>query len=407
MQSLNSILQRTHIEMERPQKEEFIREFKDAKVGPSREVVLAKYGISMEEPNDAIRKLYVLAVCKKREAEPLLKLIDHPAQIKHIMKDLEPVDFIERAKVLLHHKCYHELVVMACKRATNQSSEEDWNRIFRCIGLNCKYDDRMKGGMSFLYQYMQFKQLISFGESKKVVLSHFESHQVKEKLDVLSNFPLEELDSLRFWGCFKKGDLHHPLVSSFDRMQGLSSLHFEFTPLGDELIENLASIMVSLKNCKTLEIHDGRLNERNITPLCDSIGKMGSLEHLRLSGNGFSQQQLVSIREVLKKMPQCTVLDLSRNDINVDGIKVLAGGLKQLPNLRSLVLSYNSLRDEGAVALAGTLGDSDVLKILDLESNRIKIKGAYALTETFRPDYVRLPPYLEIPEESSLGKVCR
>lgn len=168
---------------------------------------------------------------------------------------------------------------------------------------------------------------------------------------------------------FKVVQINFPQFQSFQRIKA----------------EELNSLILSLKNPRTLELQKYYFGLEGIQVISRSLSKCTTLEYLDLSYNLICSEAFSCLSKVLFRMKSLRNLNLSNNLIGGSGSSKLSFNLTQFSSLILLDISSNNLGLEGASNISKTISSLISLKVLILSNNSLADSGSLQIISSLKP----------------------
>ena len=146
--------------------------------------------------------------------------------------------------------------------------------------------------------------------------------------------------------------------------------------------EEFNTLIISLKNPKTLELQNHFFGQEGMQILSRGLSKCETLEKLDLSNNLISEEVFSCFSAALFRMKSLRNLNLSNNLLGPLGIKKLSVNLSQFSSLIFLDLSSNNIKPEGAVFLSEKISSLISLKGLVLSNNKLGDIGSLQIVSS-------------------------
>lgn len=412
---MNCVYESITRDMKPLQKGRFISRFRNAPLGRPRIKILEEYGCTDQ-------KLFALVECDRRW-NPLWEIAYGREKLSRLLGDSQAVDYIRFAKLFLDKDLYHRLLNRSCKMAAKTFNPEQWNHIFFCLGLACKFQDSMNVGMLALCKRRQFPRFIAYAENKPLTIELYYPRDENALFDLYSKLPLSRLHT--FCVINRNSDAHYgvqfaiSLSNILSKMTNLRELSLNNLYLKKIEVQILGMALGKMRGLNRLDFEDTRLDPSALSTFADVLEKIPDYQSLNLSYTNFfgHARKIQHIQELnlrgihyphkkyrviakfLRHLPHCKVLDVGHNSLDDRALKILLPELKKMRSLTSLNLEDNEIGDRGAIALVKAFGESRRLKFLGLDFNEIQEKGSHLLREVFGPICEGLE---EFPESSEL-----
>lgn len=169
-----------------------------------------------------------------------------------------------------------------------------------------------------------------------------------------------------------------PLFKQLATKLKISMIQLINTGISSKNLHALVSILPSLRNLYSINLHGNQLAEDAINDLLVCVSSHSSLRMLYLSSNRIRMSNALSLASVLQNS---SVRDLFLTNCGIDDavMAVVCEALCSNSVLRTLSVSSNPIDDNGAAAFAKTLTKNSTLQMVNLWGTLIGKEGTIRL----------------------------
>ena len=194
------------------------------------------------------------------------------------------------------------------------------------------------------------------------------------------------VNDLMFRGNAWGNDTVRILAGYMKRSESLSSLHLNYSDIGDAGATALAEVLRTNTTLNSLGLcNNPGIGNPSVMSLCEALKVNTTLSSLDLSGTGISDAGVLSLVEVLKtNASSLTSLLLSDIKISHQSIKSIAEVLRVNSTLKDLKFEGNKVGVGGTKLIAESLKANTTLKLLSLSRNNIKAKCGCLFSDSLK-----------------------